>query len=308
MKNKDLLSIYDLSAEEINKLLSDAFDLKTKKRTDIFKQKTLGLIFEKHSTRTQVSFAAAMVHLGGVPLILNVDKMQSKRGEPIHDTALVLSSYLDGLIIRSFKHKDVEEFAKYSSIPVINALTDLEHPCQILADIMTIMELRKIKTISELRKLKIVYTGDGNNNIVNSLLAISAILGLKFFIISPKEYQPKKELFDKALIFASKTNAEIKAVSDISEVQDADAVYTDVWTSMGFENETEIRKKILPPYQINSNLLLKVSKNCIVLHCLPAVRGEEITAEVMTKYEKSIFTEAENRLHIQKAILMNFIK
>jgi ornithine carbamoyltransferase len=308
MTKKDLLSIYDLPAIEVKTILNKAFELKIKKkRLDVFKGKTLGLLLEKPSTRTMVSFATAMVQLGGTPIFLDVGKMQRSRGESIHDTSLVLSRYLDGLMIRAFKHADVQEFAKYSINPVINGLTDHEHPCQILADVMTIMELHKAKNIEALKKIKIVYVGD-SNNISNSLLAISAVLGLDLTIISPKEYSTKKEVLNKALEYTSSTGAEIKITSDINATKNADVIYTDVWTSMGFESEEKKRKKIFAPYQINSELLKKASSKCIVMHCLPAIRGEEITADIMDKYESSIFTQAENRLHVQKAILLHFLK
>ncbi|GHT24857.1 ornithine carbamoyltransferase, catabolic [Endomicrobiia bacterium] len=304
MAKKDLLSIYDLSTKEIKEILNKAFKLKNdRKHLDVFKGKILGLIFEKPSTRTMVSFTAAMLQLGGTPVFLNTENLQRKRGESIHDTAIVLSRYLDGLMIRSFKHSDLEEFAKYSTAPVINGLTDHEHPCQILADIMTVMEIHKIKTVEALKKIKIVYTGD-SNNIANSLLAISAVLGFDFTLISPKEYSPKKRILNKALEYTSSTGAEIKITSDVNDAKNADVIYTDVWTSMGFEAEEKKRKKIFAPYQVNSELLKKASSKCIVLHCLPAIRGEEITEEIMYKYESSIFTQAENRLYVQKAVLL----
>jgi ornithine carbamoyltransferase len=308
MAKKDLLSIYDLSAREIKAILDNSFELKNKKRNlSVFKGKTLGLLLEKPSTRTMVSFAVAIIQLGGVPVYLDVEKMQCSRGESIHDTSLVLSKYLNGLMIRAFKHSYVEEFAKYATIPIINGLTDYEHPCQVLADVMTIIEFHKAKNIEDLKKIKIVYTGD-SNNIANSLLAISVTLGLDLTIISPKEYLTKKEVLNKALEYTLSTGAEIKITSDINEAKNADVIYTDVWTSMGFESEEKKRKKIFSPYQINSELLTKASSKCIVLHCLPATRGEEITADIMAKYEDVIFTQAENRLHVQKAILLHFIK
>ncbi|MCL1973053.1 MAG: ornithine carbamoyltransferase [Endomicrobia bacterium] len=308
MAKKDLLSIYDLSEKEIKSLLNKAFELKNKRKhiTELA-GKTLGLIFEKPSTRTMVSFAAAMVQLGGFPIILNAQNLQRKRGESVHDTSLALSRYLNGIMIRAFKHSDVEEFSKYSSIPVINGLTDYEHPCQILADIMTIMELHKVKTVEGLKKYKIVFIGD-SNNVANSMLAISAVLGLDFTLICPEEYAPEKALLNKALEYTAKTGAEIKITSDISAAKNADVLYTDVWTSMGAETEEKKRKKVFAPYQINTDLLKKASSKCIVLHCLPAIRGEEITAEVMDKYEYSIFTQAENRLHVQKAVLLYLLK
>jgi ornithine carbamoyltransferase len=304
MAKKDLLSIYDLSAKEIKGILSKAFELKDeRKHLDVFKGKILGLIFEKPSTRTMVSFTTAMLQLGGTPVFLNMENLQRKRGESIHDTAIVLSRYLNGLMIRSFKHYDLEEFAKYSTVPVINGLTDYEHPCQILADIMTVMELLKTKTIETLKKIKIVYVGD-SNNIANSLIAISAVLGLDFTLISPKEYLPKKGIINKALGYTLSTGAEIKITSDINDAKNADVIYTDVWTSMGFEAEEKKRKKVFAPYQVNSKLLEKASSKCIVLHCLPAIRGEEISKEIMDKYENSIFAQAENKLYAQKAVLL----
>jgi ornithine carbamoyltransferase len=308
MANKDLLSIYDLSNKEIRDLLKKAFELKSKnKYLELLKGKTLGIILEKPSTRTMVSFAVAMVQLGGTPIFLTAEKMQRSRGESIYDTSKVLSKYLNGLMIRSFKHTDILEFSKYCSIPIINGLTDYEHPCQILADIMTIMELLKAKTIETLKKIKIVFIGD-SNNIVNSLIAISAILGLDLTVISPTEYQAKNEILKQALQYTPKTGAEIKVTSDINSAKNADVIYTDVWTSMGFESEKTKRGKTFIPYQVNAELLKKASSKCIVLHCLPALRGEEITADIMEKYENSIFTQAENRLYAQKAVLLHFIK
>jgi ornithine carbamoyltransferase len=308
MEKKDLLSIYDMSAKEIKILLNKAFELKKKRKLlDVFRWKTLGIMLEKPSTRTMVSFATAMIQLGGTPIFLNIEKMQCSRGESIHDTAIVLSQYLDGLMVRAFKHSDVEKFAKYSTVPVINGLTDREHPCQILADVMTIMEFHKIITLNDLKKIKIVYIGD-SNNISNSLLAIASVLGMNLTLIAPKEYLTEKKLLNKSLEYISKSKAEIKVTSDINATENADVIYTDVWTSMGFESEEKKRKKIFMPYQVNSELLKKTSSKCIVLHCLPAIRGEEITEDVMKKYENSIFTQVKNRLYAQKAVLLHFIK
>ncbi|MDR1511332.1 MAG: ornithine carbamoyltransferase [Endomicrobium sp.] len=308
MSKRDLLSIYDLRSEEIGDLLGKAFKLKSERKyLDIFKGKALGMIFEKPSTRTRVSFSTAIMQLGGLAISLEPENLQRRRGESIHDTAVVLSSYLSGLVIRTFKHCDTEEFAKCSTIPVINALSDREHPCQSLADIMTIMELHKVKTTERLKEeIKIVYIGDGNN-VANSLLAISAVLGLSFTLISPQKYLPKKDMLDRAFKYASSSGAEIKITSDVNEVKNADVVYTDVWISMGYESEKEDRRKVFMPYQVNEELLKKASARCIVLHCLPAVRGNELTAEVMDKYGYSIFTQSENRLHSQKAVLMHFL-
>ncbi|MDR1400733.1 MAG: ornithine carbamoyltransferase [Endomicrobium sp.] len=308
MAKKDLLSVYDLRAEEISVLLEEAFKFKSdKKYLDVFKGRTLGMIFENPSTRTRVSFSTAMIQLGGLPISLDPENLQRKRGESIHDTAVVLSGYLDGLVIRALRHCDTEEFAKFSTIPVVNALSDREHPCQSLADIMTIMEFYKAKTVENLKEIKIVYIGDGNN-VANSLLAVSAVLGLNFTLISPQQYLPKKDILDKALECALSSGAKIKITSNTSEIKDADVVYTDVWFSMGiYESKKEDRKRIFMPYQVNEALLKKTSSRCIVLHCLPAVRGNEITAEIMDKYGYSIFTQAENRLYSQKAVLLRLL-
>jgi ornithine carbamoyltransferase len=303
MKNRHLLSIYDLSAKEIALILKKAFELKRiKSHNKIFNGKTLGLLFEKSSTRTMISFSVAMIQLGGNPLILNSQNLQLSRGETIHDTALVFSAYLDAVMIRAFNHSNVEEFAKYSSIPVINGLTDKEHPCQILGDIMTIMELFKINNINGLKDIKIVYCGDPNN-ICNSLIAMSSLLNLNFTAIYPRQYSPNKEILEKA----HKTPARITMSNDIKSIENADVIYTDVWTSMGFEKEAQKRRSHFKPYQINSKLLERASNKVIILHCLPAKRGEEITDQVMNKYEYSIFTQAENRLHIQKSILLHLL-
>lgn len=309
MKNlkKDLLSIYDLDAKQILNLTANAIKLKKSKYSDKLKGKVLGLIFEKPSTRTMVSFATAIAQAGGTPLVLDTQKLQTKRGESVSDTAKVISRYLDGVIIRAFKHEYVKEFAINSNIPIINALTDSEHPCQILADLMTIMEKFNIKSVKELSKLKIVFAGDANN-VANSWLALSAVLGLNFTLLGAKKYPPKKEFLIKALDMAKKTKAKILVSNDLNSVIGADVIYTDVWTSMGAEKEEAQRVKALAPYQVDMNLLKKANKNCIVMHCLPAVRGEEISAEVMDFQEKNILDQAENRLHIQKAILLELVK
>lgn len=309
MKNlkKDLLSIYDLNSQQIWELIEKAIKLKKSGYTDKFKGKVFGLIFEKPSTRTMVSFATAIAQAGGTPLILDTQKLQTKRGESVYDTAKVLSRYLDGIIIRAFKHTYVEEFALNASIPVVNALTDYEHPCQILADIMTIVEKFKIKSLKDLSKIKIVFVGD-SNNVFNSWLALAAVTGLNFTLIGAKGYMPKKDLLDKASETAKKTKASITISNDIESVKEANVIYTDVWTSMGEETEEAKRIKAFTPYQVNSKLLKKANKNCIVMHCLPAVRDEEISTEVMDIQEKNILDQAENRLHIQKAVLIELAK
>ena len=306
MPPKHLLSIYDLSAVEISNILKDAFKLKKQTKSKAFEGKTLGLIFDKPSTRTMVSFMVAMKQLGGFPMVLDANNLQRKRGESIHDTALALSQYLSGLMIRTFKHSDVEEFAAHATIPVINGLTDAEHPCQILADLMTIMELKKIKKAEGLKKFKIVFMGD-SNNVANSLLAASAVLGLNFTLITPAAYAPDKKLLDKAALYARKSGAKIAITSDISKAKSADVLYTDVWVSMGDEKDAAKRQALFKPYQINSKITALAAPKCNVLHCLPAVRGAEITAEIMECYKKDIFLQAQNRLHAQKAVLAHLL-
>ena len=305
---KHILSIYDLTSKEIWNIIQSAIKLKKQKKSKFqLKGKVIGLIFEKPSTRTMVSFSAAMCQEDGTPLNLDIKKLQTTRGESVYDTAHVLSRYLDAIVIRAFKHSYLEEFAKSSSIPVINALTDAEHPLQILADLMTIIEKYKVKSLNDLRKLKISFVGDANN-VANSWLAVSAVLGLNFLLLGPKKYAPKKELLEKALQIGKSTKAKIQISSDIEDIKGSDVIYTDVWISMGEEKESVERHKAFVKYQVNDSLLAKANKNCIVLHCLPAVRGEEITASVMDKQEDNIFEEAENRLHIHKAAIIYLIK
>lgn len=304
-----LVSVLDFSTKEIWQLLATAKKLKAKKNSpQLLKGKSLGLIFEKPSTRTTVSFAVAMYQLGGYPLILNAQNLQRKRGETIHDTACTLSRYLDGIMIRALHHTDVEELAKWSNIPVINGLTDKEHPCQVFGDILTIIEKKKIKTLQALKNIKVVFVGDGNN-VSNSWIAAAAVLGFKFTLARPKNYGPDNNILEQSITIAKKTGAVIEIVENPEyAVKDADVIYTDVWTSMGSESELEKRKVIFKPYQINKNLLKNAKKDCLVMHCLPAIRGEEISAEVMDSPDSIIFDQAENRLHIQKAILVHLMK
>lgn len=303
MKGRDLLSIHDLTTEEVYKILDLAKDLKAKQKAGIehhlLKGKTLGMIFQKSSTRTRVSFEVGMYQLGGSALFLSGNDLQIGRGEPIKDTARVLSRYLDGVMIRTFAHADVEEFAKYADIPVINALTDLLHPCQVLTDLLTIQEHKG----EQLKGLKIAYIGDCNN-MVHSLMYGCAKVGMHFVVATPKCCQPNAEVLANAVEDAKATGGSITVVNDIYEAaKDADVLYTDVWASMGQESEREERCKIFKDYQINSKLMEVASKSAIVLHCLPAHRGEEISEEVLEKYQDVIFDEAENRLHVQKAIM-----
>jgi ornithine carbamoyltransferase len=302
---KDLLSIYDLSAGEIKAIVKKAIVIKNKNtRSDALGGKTLGILLEKPSTRTAVSFAVAAQALGCAVIFLNAQEMQLLRGESIADTAKVLSFYLSALVIRTQEHCRCEEFAKNAQIPVINGLTDFEHPCQILADIMTIIELVKIKTFEALRKLKIVYVGCANN-VSNSLLGCAAILGLDLTLVSPKYQKTDEDALRKALAYALSTGAEIKITSDVDATSRADVIYTDAWTSMG-QTPDKKKNRDLQPYQVNEEMLKKASATCAVLHCMPIVRGEEITPEVADRCQDSILAAARNRMYlIKKADYLN---
>lgn len=303
LKGKDMLSIHDLSVDEVQEILALAKELKAKQKAGvphkILKGKTLGMIFEKSSTRTRVSFETGMYQLGGQALFLSNRDLQLGRGEPIRDTARVLSRYLDGIMIRTFGHDRVLELAKWADIPVINALTDLLHPCQVLTDLLTIEEYKG----KNLKGLKMAYVGDGNN-MTNSFLYGCAKVGMTFVAATPEDYRPDATVFKNALEDAKETGASLSLVTDPHEaVKDADIVVTDTWASMGQEAEHEARKKIFAPYQVNKELLEGADKRVIVMHCLPAYRGEEITEEVLEANADVIFDEAENRLHTQKAIM-----
>ncbi|WP_270380313.1 ornithine carbamoyltransferase [Mitsuokella multacida] len=303
LKGKDMLSIHNLSVDEVQEILALAKELKAKQKAgvphEILKGKTLGMIFEKSSTRTRVSFETGMYQLGGQALFLSNRDLQLGRGEPIRDTARVLSRYLDGIMIRTFGHDRVEELAKWADIPVINALTDLLHPCQVLTDLLTIEEYKG----KNLKGLKMAYVGDGNN-MTNSFLYGCAKVGMTFVAATPEDYRPDETVVKNAFEDAKETGAELSLVTDPKEaVKDADIVVTDTWASMGQEAEHEARKKIFAPYQVNKELLKGADKRVIVMHCLPAYRGEEITEEVLEANANVIFDEAENRLHTQKAIM-----
>lgn len=300
---EDMLSIHDLSVSEVEDILSFAAELKAMQKSgvkhEILKGKSLGMIFEKSSTRTRVSFEVGMYQLGGQALFLSSRDLQLGRGEPIKDTARVLSGYLDGIMIRTFGHERAEELAKYASIPVINALTDLLHPCQVLTDLLTIREYKG----KNLKNLKIAYVGDGNN-MTHSFLYGAAKTGMTLSVATPKEYAPKNFVVKNAMEDAKETGAKIEILNDpVKAVEFADIVVTDTWASMGQEAEHDERKKIFAPYQVNKDLLSHADKRAIVMHCLPAYRGEEITDEVFEANASVIFEEAENRLHTQKAIM-----
>ncbi len=303
LKGKDLISIHDLSADEVYEILDFAADLKVMQKARIphryLEGKTLGMIFEKSSTRTRVSFEVGIFQLGGTGLFLSSKDLQLGRGEPIKDTARVLSRYLDGIMIRTFGHDRILELAKYADVPVINGLSDLLHPCQVLTDLLTIREHKG----KNFRSMKMAYVGDGNN-MTNSYLYGAAKVGMHLSVATPANYKPNAEVFKNALSDAEETRAEIIWTENpIDAVKDADIIATDTWASMGQEAEHDERKKIFAQYQVNRELLSHASKNAIVLHCLPAYRGEEITDEVFENNAHVIFEEAENRLHTQKAIM-----
>ena len=300
IQGRDILATTDLSTAEIADLLSLARQLKSKELI-LQCNKVLGLLFYKASTRTRVSFSVAMYQLGGQVIDLNPNVTQVGRGEPIEDTARVLDGYLDILAIRTFAQKDLETFAQYAEIPVINALTDLEHPCQILADLMTIQEC-----FGSLKGITLTYVGDGNN-VAHSLLLGGALMGLNVRIATPDNYQPQTEIIRQAETIAA-GNSEISVTQDaIAAVKGAQVVYTDVWASMGQENLADSRIPIFQPYQVNEDLMGHADSEAIVLHCLPAHRGEEITHEVMEGARSRIWQQAENRMHAQKALLASLL-
>jgi ornithine carbamoyltransferase len=300
---KDLLSVHDLSTKEINDILHLAKTLKEQLKNGeehhLLKGKTLGMIFQKASTRTRVSFEVGMWQLGGAALFLNANDMQIGRGEPVKDTARVLSRYVDGIMIRTFSHDEVIELAEFATVPVINALTDLMHPCQALTDIFTVLEHK-----GTLKGLKMVYIGDGNN-MVNSLLQACAKVGMDISIATPKDYEPDATIVAEALTVAAITGSKIILCEDpLEAAKDADVLYTDVWASMGKEVEQEDRREVFAHYQINQEVMNVAKEDAIVLHCLPAHRGEEITEEVLESKHSVVFDQAENRLHVQKAIMV----
>ncbi len=299
---KHLLKLGDLSREEILSILNLADQLKFERKNgiqkDYLKGKKLGMIFQKSSTRTRVSFEAGIYELGGYGLFLSSNDLQIGRGEPVQDTARVLSRYLDGIMIRTFEQKEVEDLAKYGSIPVINGLTDYAHPCQVLADLMTIRE-----TKGSFKGLKMAFIGDGNN-MANSLMVGAVKMGMSFAIACPKDYKPDADIIEWA-----KKEGDVIITEDVKEaIKDADVVYTDVWASMGQEKERAERQKAFSSYQVNKENMAYAKPDAMVLHCLPAHRGEEITEEVFEAHADEIFEEAENRLHAQKAVMVKLLK
>ncbi len=297
LANKNFLSSLDTSSEEFFHILEIAKNFKNKDLNVEFKDKVLGLIFDKSSTRTRVSFQVAMSRLGGITIDLNPITSQIGRGEPIRDTARVLSRYCDVLAIRTFKQSDLEEYAKWSSKPVINALTDLEHPCQALADYMTIKE-----EFVDFKDVVLTFIGDGNN-VANSLILCGALLGVEVRIACPEGYEPNDLVINRAKrIYKNKDL--LKITNDpIAAVKGANVLYTDVWSSMGEEKQKEVKDKVFNGFTINSNLVSKADNDAIILHCLPAYRGKEITDEVIESEKNRIFEQAENRMHAQQALL-----
>ena len=296
---KHLLKMLDLSREEIMEILNLADQLKYEQKHGIphnhLQGKTLGMIFQKASTRTRVSFETGMYQLGGYPLFLSSNDLQIGRGEPVQDTARVLSRYLDGIMIRTFEQKEVEDLAEYGSIPIINGLTDFAHPCQVLADLMTIREYK-----GKLEGLNFCFIGDGNN-MAHSLAVGCLKVGMNVTLVCPEGYYPAEEVVEFCKTYGDK----FRIVNDpATGAIDADIVYTDVWASMGQEGEAEKRKLAFNGYQVNDTVMKGAKPDCMVLHCLPAHRGEEITEKVLEAHANEIFDEAENRLHAQKAVMV----
>lgn len=299
LSSKDLISINLLSCEEVYSIINESDEMKSGPRhSEVLKGKTLAMIFEKSSTRTRISFETGIYQLGGIGMYFSSKDLQMGRGETIHDTAKVLSRFVDGIMARTFSYQTILDLAKYSSVPVINGLTDFDHPCQALADLFTIYEKR-----GDLKGLTLAYIGDGNN-VLHSLIQGCAKVGMNINYASPGGYNPLPSVVKEAHETAKLTGAEIHANADpIEAVKNADVVYTDVWVSMGQEEEKTKRLKDLKAYQLNSDLLSKCKKDVLVMHCLPAHRGEEITDEVIDGPNSIVFDQAENRMHTQKAIM-----
>lgn len=298
-----LLSITDIK-DDVKYILDLAIKIKAGEMEDKpLEGKTLAMIFQKSSTRTRVSFDVGMYQLGGRAIFLSSNDLQMGRGEPISDTAKVLSRFVDGIMIRAIKHSDVEELAKYSDVPVINGLTDLEHPCQALADMLTIKE-----HLGDWEGKKICFVGDGNN-VSNSLLLIAPLLGMDMSLACPKGYEPSESIVKTAKEYAEENNTEIIITDDIGvALENVDAVFTDVWVSMGDEAEKAQREKDFAPFQVNSDLMALANDGAIFMHCLPAIRGQEVTSEVIDGPQSVIYDEAENRMHAQKAVLYYYLK
>ena len=298
-----LLSVSDIK-DDVRYILDLASKIKAGEIEDKpLEGKTLAMIFEKSSTRTRLSFDVGMYQLGGRAIFLSSNDLQMGRGEPIYDTAKVLSRFVDGIMIRAKKHSDVEELSKHSEVPVISGLTDLEHPCQSLADMLTIKE-----HLGGWEGKKICFVGDGNN-VCNSLLLISPLLGMDMSVACPKGYEPAEDILKTAKEYADENNTEITITDDIGvALENVDVVYTDVWVSMGDEEEAAQREIDFAPFQVNADLMSLANDGAIFMHCLPAIRGQEVTADVIDGDQSVIFDEAENRMHAQKAVLYYYLK
>jgi ornithine carbamoyltransferase len=302
VEKRDFLTLLDYSKEEILHLIDEAFKLEENPLQPVLKGKILAMIFEKSSTRTRVSFETGMLQLGGHALFLSSQDLQLGRGEPVSDTAKVLSGYVDAIMIRTFGHDKIEELAKHASIPVINGLTDLFHPCQALADLKTIYRLKE-KFVG----VKTAYLGDGNN-VAHSLMIAAAKVGMDFSLGCPKGYEPNQTVVEEAQKFAAETGAEITITSDpIDAVKDADIIYTDVWASMGQESEQQKRLVAFKDFQVNDELVKHAKEDYNFLHCLPAHREEEVTASIIDGEHSAVWEQAENRLHVQKALLKELL-
>lgn len=301
-----LLSIADLKPDELTGMLTLARELKVEwqagRSQPLLAGKVLGMVFQKSSLRTRVSFEIGMLHLGGWALYLSPEEVGLGRRESAPDVARVLGRYVDGIMARVFDHADIEVLAEYSPVPVINGLSDYNHPCQVLADLLTIWEKR-----DSFRGLKLAYVGDGNN-VCTSLLFAAPKVGMDIAVATPKRYGPPAEVVEKARRFAAQSGSQVTITTDPREaVREADILYTDVWTSMGQEGEAEERLEVFPPYQVNATLLAQAKRDALVMHCLPAHRGQEITAGVLDGPQSVVFDQAENRLHAQKAVLVRLL-
>lgn len=308
LKGRDLLTLQDFTPEEINLILESSFDFKRERMRGEFRKplrnRVIAMIFQKPSTRTRVSFAVAMYELGGYAISLRWDELQLGRGEPISDTARVLSRYVHGIVARVFSHKDLEEFAEYADIPVINALSDLFHPCQALADVMTIIEKK-----GRIKGVKVAFVGDGNN-VCHSLMIACSKLGMDIAVATPKGYEPKDFVIEWSMENAAKSGSKVILTNDpVEAVRDADVIYTDVFISMGMEREAERRKRDFAGWQVNRELVSHAKKDFIFMHCLPAYRGQEVEAAVIDDPVHSVvWDQAENRLHTEKAVLALLIR
>ncbi len=298
---RDFLTVLDLSKEETDTLLNRAIQLKSTKDLSSCPLigKSIGLLFDKASTRTRISFQTGIYQLGAQAIYINANELQLGRGETIEDTARVLSRYLNAIVIRTYSHQTIERFAAEASIPVINGLTDLHHPCQALADLMTIKEKK-----GRLRDVRLAYIGDGNN-VANSLIEASLLTGLNLTLACPPGYEPDRDVYDRA--YSGGANIKL-LITPEEAVKDADVIYTDVWVSMGQEKEVKRREEAFKDYQVNKRLLAFAKPDAIVMHCLPAHRGKEITDEVIDSSQSVVFDQAENRLHTQKALLEMLVK